>query len=308
MPCRGGVTMATVRVLVLGSSGRVGKMLRHIWTHPPLHAGDTEVTFTFQTRRACPSRPDDLVWDILQPPPRTVADATPFDCVIVLSGIVPGPDADFTLNTALGSASVAAAAQLGIPHVLLASTSAVYGIHSNDPFSEENPLDPVNAYGRSKREMEAACQAQAAAAGVALCCLRIGNVAGADALLGNGAALAPDARLRLEVFKDRGTPVRSYIGPHSLARVLMSLVHKRAELPAALNIAAPRPVSMRALAEAAGLPFDLCPAKENAHQYVTLACDALAALHRFEPAETEPGEMVRQWRTLPDISSSRHRD
>ncbi|MGJ8598174.1 NAD-dependent epimerase/dehydratase family protein [Sulfitobacter sp.] len=293
--------MTAVRVLVLGASGRIGKMLRRIWTQAPLHAAGTNIEFTFQTRRVCENHPGDLLWDALQHPPKALTDAAPFDCMVVLSGIVPKPGADLTLNTALGSACVTAAAGMGIPHVLLASTSAVYGIHSNSPFSEDDPLDPVNDYGRSKREMEAACQTQAAAAGVALCCLRIGNVAGADALLGNGAALAPGARLQLETFKDRGTPVRSYIGPQSLAHVILSLIQKRDRLPVVLNIAAPRPVSMRALAEAADIAYDLCPANDDAHQYVTLTCDTLAALHRFEPAEAEPCEMVRQWRALTDI-------
>lgn len=290
--------MTPTRVLVLGSSGRIGTMLRHIWTRDGAQDQNDGITFSFQTRRPCAGRSGDLLWDILDPPSRAVTDAAPFDCMIALSGVVPKPGADFTLNTVLGSASVAAAARLGIPHVLLASTSAVYGTYSNAPFAEDARLDPQSVYGRSKREMEVACQAQAAAAGIGLCCLRIGNVAGADALLLNGAALAQGARLPLEYFKDGRTPVRSYIGPHSLARVMLSLIRARSRLPSALNIAAPRPVTMGALARAAGIAVDLCPADGEAHQHVTLACDALTGLHGFAPAEAEPSEMVRQWRAL----------
>ncbi|WP_335747379.1 NAD-dependent epimerase/dehydratase family protein [Sulfitobacter sp.] len=286
------------RVLVLGSSGRIGRMLRQAWALDSLRTPNADIELVFQTRQADQNRPEDLRWDILREPPQAVEEAARFDCMIVLSGVVPGPEVDFTLNTAIGTACVTAAAQLGIPHVLLASTSAVYGTGSDDPFSEDDPLDPANDYGRSKRDMEAACHALAAELGVGLCCLRIGNVAGADALLINGAALAPDEKLRLDTFKDGGTPVRSYIGPQSLARVMLSLVRNRTQLPAALNIAAPHAITMGALAQAAQMPLELHLARDSAHQYVTLDCGVLETLHRFDPTETHPSEMVRQWHML----------
>lgn len=284
------------RVLVLGSSGRIGTMLRRAWARDAEDVRKAGITFTFQTRHIQPEHPDDLLWDVLHAPPPT--DAGPFECMIVLSGIVPRGGADFTLNTAIGTACVAAAAQMGIPAVLLASTSAVYGTDSDLPLREEDPLRPLHDYGRSKRDMEEVCQAQARALGVALCSMRIGNVAGADALLINAAALGPDEKLRLDCFKDGGTPLRSYIGPHSLARVMLSLIAQRTELPAALNIAAPDPVTMGALAQAAQAPVDLQPAQGQAHQHVTLACEALAALHPFDPVASQPAEMIRQWRML----------
>lgn len=292
--------MTPLRVLVLGSSGRVGMMLRHFWAQNTelLRSANTE--FVFQSRNALLSRPDDLLWNLHDPLPKAVIDAAPFDCMIVLSGVVPRPDADFTLNTDIGTACVAAAAQLGISHILLASTSAVYGTYSNMPFTETDPLRPLTDYGRSKRDMEEVCRTLAKAADIALCCLRMGNVAGADALLANGAKLPPGEKLRLEVFRDGGTPVRSYIGPHSLANVMLSLIHKRTQLPNILNIAAPRPVTMHALAQAAGIPLELHHTDDNAHQRVTLACDALTALHPFTPTEDNPDEIVHQWRLISE--------
>lgn len=284
------------RVLVLGSNGRIGRMLRRTWTQ--YAAQYTGIEFVFQTRHTSSAHPDDLVWDILAQPPSAIEDAAPFDCMIVLSGITPRPDANFTLNTSIGVACVSAAVSLGIPHLLLASTSAVYGTYSDEPFVESDPLDPVNDYGRSKREMEEVCTAQARAAGLGLCCLRIGNVAGADALLINGAALAAGEYLLLDHFGNGGTPVRSYIGPQSLARVMVSLVRERMQLPAALNIAVPDAVTMYALAHAAGIQVELRPTQENAHQYVSLECSALTNIHMFEPEELEPAHMVQQWQML----------
>jgi nucleoside-diphosphate-sugar epimerase len=143
--------------------------------------------------------------------------------------------------------------------------------------------------------MENRCLAQADALGVGLSCLRIGNIAGADALLLNGAALLEDQKLRLDFFADHGTPVRSYIGPQTLARTICALVRNRADLPPLLNVAAPQPVTMRALAEAADMPFDLIPATYSGHQHITLDCTALTRFHAFEPRDSTPEEMVRQW-------------
>lgn len=290
--------MTKLRVLVLGGSGRIGSLVRRSW------ARETGTAFTFQTRHPSPTHQGDIVWNVLSEPPDTLGTVPPFDCMVVLSGIVPGPGADLSLNTAIGSACIAAAAQYGIGHVLLASSSAVYGSYSDDPFSERDPPEPVNHYGRAKHAMEVACHTQARASGVHLCCLRIGNVAGADALLLNGAALDRGKTLQLDCFSDGGTPRRSYIGPDSLARAIVSLVRHRAQLPDVLNIAAPSPVTMGALAKAAGMPVTLHTAQDTAHQHITLDCNALAVLHEFDPAESTAAEMISQWRSALDEDTS----
>lgn len=285
-----------VRILVIGSTGRIGTMLRRGWEQDTAHKSDD--MFVYQTRHRQDAPCDDPVWDILDPPPTSVTAQTPFDCMIVLAGIVPQRAANFALNNTIGHASIEAASQLGIPRVLLASTSAVYGNYSDAPLGENDLLDPVNDYGRSKRDMEVACHTQARMLECELCCLRIGNVAGADSLLLNGAALGPDERLQLDSFADGGTPVRSYIGPYSLGRVLLSLARIPATLPGYLNIAAPQPVSMGALAQAAQMPVTLRPAQSGAHQHITLDCHALTRLHSFKDIESDPEEMIRQWRNV----------
>lgn len=290
--------MAPTRVLVLGSSGRIGTMLRRCWATDTSASQGDAIEFVFQTRQAQPDRPDDLLWDITEDPPDALRLGGAYDCLIVLSGIVPKPDADFTLNTAIATASLRAAARLGIASVFLASTSAVYGSYQDEPFREDHIPRPVTDYGRSKYSMETTARAQARALGVKLCCLRIGNVSGADALLLTGAALAAGETILLDRFHDGGTPVRSYMGPRTFARILRSLIHNRADVPEVLNIAAPKPVSMLALAEAAQMPVTLRPVDAQDHQYVTLDCQALAALHAFEPLASDPSEIVRQWQDL----------
>jgi UDP-glucose 4-epimerase len=128
--------------------------------------------------------------------------------------------------------------------------------------------------------------------GLAVCSLRIGNVAGADALLLNAAASAPHF---IDRFASGGGPVRSYIGPVSLARVIAALADAP-DLPAVLNVAAPAPVAMADLARAAGGDWRWRPAPEGAVERLTLDCTALTRRVHFAPAESTAQEMVAQWR------------
>jgi nucleoside-diphosphate-sugar epimerase len=213
---------------------------------------------------------------------------------VALAGITPGPGRNLGLNRPLAEATLDAGLRAGVTRVLLASSSAVYGA-GGIPFTEDAPCAPVNAYGAAKLEMEAAC-APWRARGLDICALRIGNVAGADALLLNVARTGPGGAVVIDRFADGGGPVRSYIGPATLAAVLATLCRHPGPLPEALNIAAPDPVAMTALAQAAGAHIETRPAPRGAHQRITLDCRRLAALHRFAPGDSTPAEMVRQWR------------
>jgi hypothetical protein len=53
---------------------------------------------------------------------------------------------------------------------------------------------------------------------------------------------------------------------------------------------------MTALAQAAGWPFDLVTAPPQALQAVTLDCGQLAQLCNLQEADSEPVEMVEQWK------------
>ncbi|MEP3441772.1 MAG: NAD(P)-dependent oxidoreductase [Sulfitobacter sp.] len=283
------------KVLVLGSSGRIGTMLRPVWD---TETCGREIEFTYQTRRPDPEHVSDVVWSLEGPAPAQLREAGPFDVLLVLSGVVPRAGAKLEQNMAIGLNSLEAAKALGAKTVVLASSSAVYGMQSDSPYHEDDCPAPANDYGRAKYDMEQRCAVHARDLGLMLCCLRIGNVAGADALLGNGAALKPGERLRIDSFDGGATPLRSYIGPHTLAKVLCELAQNHKTLPDALNIGAPNPVEMAALAQAAGMAFDLVPAMGSAHQYITLDCAALAGLYSFSATDSDPAQMVAQWRSL----------
>lgn len=280
------------RLLLVGASGRVGRMvLRHWQLSAPAGA-----TVTAQHRD--PNRDDGLFWPLLDP---AAAGPQPgaYDAMICLAGVTPGPGADLSLNTALAEAALQGAERAGIPRVLVASSSAVYGAGNGTPFSETSSTDPANAYGAAKLDMEHAC-ADWRDKGVEVCCLRIGNVAGADALLLNVMRSAPDQPLVIDQFADGRGPVRSYIGARSMADVLLTMAMTPNALPEVLNIATPGRVWMEDLAKAAEHPFKFRDAPPTAHQTITLDCSRLAALHDFAPDAADPATMVAQWKdTLP---------
>ena len=282
-------------VLFVGASGRVGRMVQCHW-----RADAPPFAVLMQNRADAPVR--GLKWSPLDGPAALVDHIRlngPIDAMIMLAGITPGPGKDLELNSALALACVAAAQQAQIGRVLLASSSAVYGVGDGTPLTEAAPTEPVNPYGQAKCAMEMAV-APWRDRGLDLCCLRIGNVAGADALLLNIARLSRQEPVIIDQFADGQGPTRSYIGAGTLAAVLRTLATQTASLPPVLNIGAPEPVSMAALAHAADQPYQFRPAPPQAHQCITLDCTALARLYPFTADDSDPHVMVAQWReTVP---------
>lgn len=283
------------KILLVGASGRVGQMVAGLWdrrSDPALHV-------VFQGRQlGDPTDISHLNWDPMAGPEglcEWIQQYGAIKTMIVLAGVTPGGAHDLSLNTAIAEACLKGAAQAQIPRVLLASSSAVYGVGDGQAFSEDAPCAPVNDYGRAKLEMERACE-KWRTSGLEICCLRIGNVAGADALLLNIARSEPDAAVTIDIFEDGHGPRRSYIGAHSLARVLETLALYSETLPPCLNIAAPQAVSMDALAEAIGHPWVPRKGVDERLQNILLDCHLLCALHSFAPSESMPGDMITQWK------------
>jgi len=290
-----------MRVLLVGASGRVGGMVLHHWRE------NDALGFSIvrQDRRDVP--PCGLQWSPLDGV-GTLVDhvrrSGPINAMVVLAGVTSGPGKDLDLNSALALACVAAAQQAQIGRVLLSSSSAVYGAGKGIPLTEAAPTEPVNAYGKAKCAMELAVapwRDRGRDRGLDLCCLRIGNVAGADALLLNVARLSPQEPVIIDRFADGQGPIRSYIGAGTLAAVLRTLATQAASLPPVLNIGAPAPVSMEALAHAAGQPYRFRHAPSQARQHITLDCAALARLHPFTTDDSDPHAMVAQWRDAVSV-------
>lgn len=199
---------------------------------------------------------------------------------------------DLSLNRAIAEACLGAARNLGIPRVIVASSSAVYGDYLDRPFVEEDDPRPVNPYGSAKLDMERACD-RWVGAGLEVSRLRIGNVAGADALLSQLGGLGHE-KTRIDRFQDGTTPLRSYIGPGTLAEILLELARHPGRLPGILNVGAPEPVQMGTLADAAGLPWQPRQKTSLRGRRITLDCDRLWSLLPRQPRASDPSEMIRQ--------------
>lgn len=255
------MTPATPRWLFTGAGGRVGRLLWRYWQEAPPQA-----ELLYQTRRNDWLSRFELSWDPLNEP--IPKDVGKIDCIVAYAGITPAYGTNLGLNAALAEATLASAFEAGVGRVLLTSSSAIYGLSTgNRPFCEDDEPRPVNDYGRSKLAMEEVCVAWRAR-GLDVCCLRIGNVAGADVLLLNG--LAVDMPLFIDRFDDGGGPQRSYIGPATLARVTASLAAHPGPLPACVNVGAPKPVAMADLASAAGFTWTWQEASLSAVQHIVL--------------------------------------
>ena len=261
-------------VVVVGATGRIGRVLRAVWG--PKAA-------VWQARRDVPGH---VLWDPLT---ARCPIALRGSVVICLAGVTRG-DA-LGLNTDLALAVMRAADDGGAARVLVASSAAVYPPSDRD-MAEGDAPDPQSPYGRAKAAMEAAVLA---APGPARSVLRIGNVVGADALIGG-------ARPGVPVVLDPvpgvdGGPLRSWIGPVTLARVLRELCGIR-DLPPVLNVAQPGPLRMAALLEAAGIPWRYGPARPGVVGRATMDVTSISGLlEPHVPPATGEG-LVAEWRGL----------
>ena len=257
-----------MQLLVTGSTGRIGRMLRLVWVGadaPPL-------PMLWQGRKH--DQDIDIPWDIAADP----APPLPQGLIVLhLAGRVAGSAAVLAENRLMTAALCHAARENLARHVFVMSSVAVYPPVAA-LIAEECPARPISPYGQSKLEAEQAAAKTLHGSATGLTLLRLANLAGADALLGQPA----DRTLTLDPIANqpRG-PQRSYIGPHALARVLERLVALAAQgetLPRLLNLAQPPVVAMADLLDARGQVWHFGPARTAAVPSVGVATDRLAAL------------------------------
>jgi NDP-hexose 4-ketoreductase len=252
-------------LIVTGAGGRVGRLLRKVMP---------EGRVIWVTRS--PLQKTEMAWD-------QFLHRAPSGAVIVhLAGAVRG---DLALNTTLAEQVCGVK---GVRHVFVASTAAVYG-PCGGLLREDTPVDPQNPYGKAKLAMEQAVRKD----GVTI--LRIGNVAGADALLGG---LVPDKTTVLDPVPGQpGGPVRSYIGPVTLGRVLLRLAEMADagnELHDTLNVAGPGAVAMAELLNAAGADWVYGPPRANVVPMVEMDVKRLCQI--VPMAVTTAAGLVAEWR------------
>ncbi|MCK0168771.1 NAD-dependent epimerase/dehydratase family protein [Jannaschia sp. S6380] len=262
------MTTPPLSITVTGATGRLGRLLRHPWRGRGV---------------AWHGRADGALVPVLQAR----------RCLVCLAGVVRGSRADLAANARIAVAALDAAAIAGVPRVLLFSSSAVYG-RAHGPLGENRAITPATEYGRAKLDMERAVADWSAARpdGPQAVCLRLGNVAGADALLGRLGTDVP----RLDIFDDGRGPRRNYIGPVTLAHVLERLALDDMPLPPVLNLGTPGLVDMADLLRAAGRDWIEVPAPDDALPEVALDTTRLQRMIPLDPATARPARLVAEWR------------
>ncbi len=241
-------------LVVTGAGGRIGRLLRLHWTQPAIWLTRAE-------------------WGMLTSP---WPDLPKGAVILDLAGVTRG---DFSLNPRLADAVGRLALAVGARVIHLSSAS----VYSGGPgeMCEAMPAAPFSAYGASKRDAEAVLRSHVPGATV----LRLGNVAGADAVLG---PRDPSAPILLDPVNDgtRG-PVRSYIGPQVLAGALAKLCDKLAQdqtLPLVMNLCQPGPVAMADLMDAGGLDWSFGPPRSGVVARVSLCTEVQSAHLALPPA------------------------
>lgn len=266
-------------VVMTGATGRIGRLLL------AGGRGTGQVSVLRTGRKA--GADVDLVWDLTGPAPTLPRGAV----ILHLAARLSGSDDLVTENLAMVRGVMRAAADQGAARVLLASSAAVYGAQP-DTCCEDGPALPLSAYGRAKLASEMAARAWAGA--VPLTVLRIGNVPGADALLGQGRR----GPVTLDPVPGSGAgPVRSWIGPQRLAEVIVALARMAAEgaaLPLCMNIASDPALGMGDLLQAAGMDWEFGPIRPVAVPRAVLDLRRLQSI--LPQSETSAGDLVAEWR------------
>ncbi|MEO0937544.1 MAG: NAD-dependent epimerase/dehydratase family protein [Pseudomonadota bacterium] len=264
-----------IKPVVLGATGRLGGMLRDIW-------GPGGATWQARSARGGHHAVQPFDIETL----KALLRGAP--AVLCLWGTVPGQAEDMGENVTLARAALDAAAEAGAGRVFLASSAAVYG-NARAPL-HEGVAAPVSDYGRAKLDMERMATAHPHPS----CALRIGNVAGADAIL---AGWRPG--MALDATPARGTPRRSYVGPHGLAKTVRALM-RLPNLPPVLNLATPGAVAMGDLLDHAGLDWKPRTPSANVIWNVELDTTRLASLVRFDADDVGAQAIVSDWRAWKD--------
>jgi nucleoside-diphosphate-sugar epimerase len=281
------------RFIFLGSSGRVGQMLARIWPH----AGGRDLLVDWQYRQHSGIYNPCVVWPNFAsstPLLEHVQNVGRLDGMFMFCGVTPqsAHKSEMHDNIRIARDAVNAAVDSGIKRVILASSSAVYGEGLNH--SEASRAHPASEYGAAKLEMEQACRRIAGQHDLELCCLRIGNVVGADSVTLHAANT--QSILELDIYPDGSGPRRSYVGPDMLAKILIDLALYKGCLPDVLNVGSRTPVTMDDLLNAANIRWSARMGQADASQNITLNCTLLEQLCGAGIAAATPMQMITEWR------------
>jgi GDP-4-dehydro-6-deoxy-D-mannose reductase len=169
-----------MRLLITGASGFTGSALIQ------LLASDKDCRITGLARGTQPRSQQEpgVTWvtaDILDRDRliEVVSSARP-DAIIHLAGLNHGAPADLFAANICGTQHILEAATRANPdcHILVTSSSAVYGYQGASPITDENPFQPLTEYGVAKAGMEILAQMHHRAKGSRVAIVRPFNLVG----------------------------------------------------------------------------------------------------------------------------------
>jgi UDP-glucose 4-epimerase len=177
---------AHLSILVTGGAGYIGSHM----VHELLDNGEKVIVIDDLStgfRGATPPRAELIVGDFGDKELITkllagndVDSIIHFAAKTIVPESVANPLAYYLNNAANARTLLGCAVEGGVRNFVFSSTAAVYGEPKRNPVSEDDVLEPVSPYGRSKLMVEWMLEDTARAHGLRYAALRYFNVAGAD--------------------------------------------------------------------------------------------------------------------------------
>jgi UDP-glucose 4-epimerase len=172
------------------------------------------------------------------------------------------PTVDFDEGTVLTQNVVEAMRRAGVPRILYASGSGVYGeLGEQEASEDQGPMIPVSTYGASKLAGEALISAYAAMFDMSGCAFRFGNVVGPRQTHGVGFDFIRRLRAdptRLEILGD-GKQSKSYVHVSDVVSAVLLAAVAAPRPFAAFNVATGDYVTVSEIAELAREVLGLAP-------------------------------------------------
>ena len=237
-----------MKVFVTGGAGYIGSVVSEVL----LNSGHDVIVFdSFETghRAAVDPRAALIVGDTCDAGSvrEAMLSAAP-DVVMHMAAYIQmgesmlDPGKYFRNNTANTLNVLDAMLAAGVPHFVFSSTAGIYGTPESLPIEEDHPIDPLNPYSESKRQVESILRWYAQAHGIAATIFRFFNAAGATVNFGEDhrpeshlipivLQVAQGKRAHLDLYgtdyatRD-GTASRDYIHVRDLAQAHLLAIQK----------------------------------------------------------------------------------
>lgn len=318
-----------MRVLVTGGAGYIGATTAAAL----LDAGHTVTVaddLSAGHRDAVPNDADLAEVDVTDPSAIEPVVATGrFDACVHFAALIEAgasmrtPERYFETNTAGSARLLTVLLRHGVERFVLSSTAAVYGNPERSPISEDDRLDPTNAYGESKLLVERMLAWHHRIHGLRTAALRYFNAAGSDGVRGERhdpethliplvLQVATGERDTISVFgtdypTPDGTAVRDYIHVADLADAHVRAVERLDDLGTlTCNLGNGAGFSVREVIEAArrvtghDIPAEDAPRRAGDPAALVASSDRARDLLGWRPTHTDLDHIVADaWATTP---------